>query len=50
MGDALAHAPEGSEAVETPAAEHHEVDIVRRLEEAGEVMIQGRGGDTELVV
>ena len=26
------------------------VDIVRRLEEAGEVMIQGRGGESDLVV
>jgi len=26
------------------------VDIVRRLEEAGEIIIQGRGGDSEMVV
>ena len=26
------------------------VDIVRRLEEAGEVVIEGRGGDTEQLV
>ncbi|TVQ61150.1 MAG: flagellar motor switch protein FliG [Phycisphaerales bacterium] len=32
------------------AAQQRIVDIVRRLEEAGEVIIQGRGGDTELVV
>jgi flagellar motor switch protein FliG len=32
------------------AAQQRVVDIVRRLEEAGEVMIQGRGGDAELVV
>ncbi|MEM1329313.1 MAG: flagellar motor switch protein FliG [Planctomycetota bacterium] len=32
------------------AAQQRIVDIVRRLEESGEVMIQGRGGDTELVV
>lgn len=32
------------------AAQQRIVDIVRRLEEAGEVVIQGRGGDTELVV
>ena len=32
------------------AAQQRIVDIVRRLEEAGEVIIQGRGGETELVV
>jgi flagellar motor switch protein FliG len=32
------------------AAQQRVVDIVRRLEEAGDVVIQGRGGDTELVV
>lgn len=32
------------------AAQQRIVDIVRRLEESGEVIIQGRGGDTELVV
>jgi len=32
------------------AAQQRIVDIVRRLEEAGEIVIQGRGGDTELVV
>lgn len=32
------------------AAQQRIVDIVRRLEEAGDVIIQGRGGDTELVV
>ncbi len=32
------------------AAQQRIVDIVRRLEESGEVVIQGRGGDTELVV
>ena len=26
------------------------VDVVRRLEEAGEIIIQGRGGDSDLVV
>ena len=32
------------------AAQQRVVDIVRRLEESGEVVVQGRGGDTELVV
>jgi flagellar motor switch protein FliG len=32
------------------AAQQRIVDIVRRLEEAGDVVIQGRGGDAELVV
>ncbi|MCW5753485.1 MAG: flagellar motor switch protein FliG [Phycisphaeraceae bacterium] len=32
------------------AAQQRIVDIVRRLEEAGEVIIQGRGGDSELLV
>ncbi|MCC6660864.1 MAG: flagellar motor switch protein FliG [Phycisphaerales bacterium] len=32
------------------SAQQRIVDVVRRLEEAGEVMIQGRGGDAELVV
>lgn len=32
------------------AAQQRIVDIVRRLEEAGEVVIQGRGGDSELLV
>ncbi|MFG0327926.1 MAG: flagellar motor switch protein FliG [Phycisphaerales bacterium JB037] len=32
------------------SAQQRIVDVVRRLEEAGEVMIQGRGGDTDLVV
>ena len=32
------------------SAQQRIVDIVRRLEEAGEVIIQGRGGETELVV
>jgi flagellar motor switch protein FliG len=32
------------------ASQQRIVDIVRRLEESGEVMIQGRGGETELVV
>jgi flagellar motor switch protein FliG len=31
-------------------AQQRIVDIVRRLEEAGEVVIQGRGGDSELLV
>ncbi len=31
-------------------AQQRIVDIVRRLEESGDVIIQGRGGDTELVV
>lgn len=31
------------------AAQQRIVDVVRRLEEAGEVIISGRGGDTELV-
>lgn len=32
------------------SAQQRIVDIVRRLEESGEVIVQGRGGDTELVV
>ncbi|MDX2018352.1 MAG: flagellar motor switch protein FliG [Planctomycetota bacterium] len=32
------------------AAQQRIVDIVRRLEESGEVVIQGRGGDSELIV
>ncbi|MBK7405780.1 MAG: flagellar motor switch protein FliG [Phycisphaerales bacterium] len=32
------------------SAQQRIVDIVRRLEESGEVVIQGRGGETELVV
>jgi flagellar motor switch protein FliG len=32
------------------AAQQKIVDIVRRLEDAGEIIIQGRGGDSELVV
>ena len=32
------------------SAQQRVVDIVRRLEEAGEVMIAGRGGDAEMVV
>lgn len=32
------------------AAQQRIVDVVRRLEEAGDVIIQGRGGDAELVV
>lgn len=32
------------------AAQQRIVDVVRRLEESGEVIIQGRGGETELVV
>jgi len=32
------------------ASQQRIVDIVRRLEEAGEVVIEGRGGDSELVV
>jgi flagellar motor switch protein FliG len=32
------------------SAQQRIVDIVRRLEEAGEVIIQGRGGEAELVV
>jgi flagellar motor switch protein FliG len=31
-------------------AQQRIVDIVRRLEEAGEVVVEGRGGDTELLV
>jgi len=30
-------------------AQQRIVDIVRRLEEAGELMIEGRGGDSEMV-
>ena len=32
------------------SAQQRIVDIVRRLEEAGEVMIQGRGGESDLIV
>ncbi len=32
------------------AAQQRIVDIVRRLEESGEVVIQGRGGDSDLIV
>ena len=32
------------------SAQQRIVDVVRRLEEAGEVVIEGRGGDSELVV
>jgi flagellar motor switch protein FliG len=32
------------------SAQQRIVDIVRRLEEAGEVVVEGRGGDTELLV
>jgi len=32
------------------AAQQRVVDIVRRLEEAGEVVVQGRGGDSEVMV
>ena len=32
------------------AAQQRIVDIVRRLEETGEVIIAGRGGDDEVVV
>ncbi|RMH11103.1 MAG: flagellar motor switch protein FliG [Planctomycetota bacterium] len=32
------------------AAQQRIVDVVRRLEEAGEVIIQGRGGDNDLIV
>ncbi|MCW5775130.1 MAG: flagellar motor switch protein FliG [Phycisphaeraceae bacterium] len=32
------------------AAQQRIVDVVRRLEEAGEVLIQGRGGEAEMVV
>lgn len=32
------------------AAQQRIVDIVRRLEESGELIIQGRGGETEMVV
>jgi flagellar motor switch protein FliG len=32
------------------AAQQRIVDIVRRLEEAGDVVIQGRGGDSDLIV
>lgn len=31
-------------------AQQRVVDVVRRLEEAGEVMIEGRGGDSEMIV
>ena len=32
------------------AAQQRIVDIVRRLEEAGEIVISGRGGAEELIV
>jgi flagellar motor switch protein FliG len=32
------------------AAQQRIVDIVRRLEEAGEIIISGRGGGEELIV
>jgi len=32
------------------AAQQKIVDIVRRLEEAGEIIIAGRGGDNDVVV
>ena len=32
------------------AAQQRIVDVVRRLEEAGEVLIQGRGGEAEMIV
>ena len=32
------------------SAQQRIVDVVRRLEEAGEVVVQGRGGDEELIV
>ncbi len=32
------------------SAQQRIVDIVRRLEEAGDVMIEGRGGDSEMIV
>jgi flagellar motor switch protein FliG len=32
------------------AAQQRIVDVVRRLEEAGELIIQGRGGEEEVVV
>jgi flagellar motor switch protein FliG len=32
------------------AAQQRIVDIVRRLEDAGEIIISGRGGDKDLVV
>ncbi|MEM0983803.1 MAG: flagellar motor switch protein FliG [Planctomycetota bacterium] len=35
---------------EVESSQQRIVDIVRRLEEAGEVMISGRGGDSEMVV
>jgi flagellar motor switch protein FliG len=31
-------------------AQQRVVDIVRRLEESGDVVIEGRGGDTEAMV
>jgi flagellar motor switch protein FliG len=32
------------------AAQQRIVDVVRRLEDAGEVIIQGRGGESDIVV
>ena len=32
------------------SAQQRIVDIVRRLEDAGEVVVEGRGGDTEMLV
>jgi flagellar motor switch protein FliG len=31
-------------------AQQRIVDVVRRLEDAGEIIIQGRGGDKDLIV
>jgi len=32
------------------SAQQRIVDVVRRLEDAGEIILQGRGGDTDVVV
>ena len=38
------------DAARREAAQQKIVDIVRRLEEAGEIIIAGRGGDNDVVV
>ena len=43
-------APPASVAAGNVETSQRIVDVVRRLEEAGEVMIEGRGGDSELIV
>jgi flagellar motor switch protein FliG len=35
---------------EVEAAQQKIVDMIRRMEDAGEIIIQGRGGEEEVVV